>query len=96
MTDWTEENSRAAEAEGWDIFDSEGSVNGPRQLQAFDEPELWPGAPQPYPFPGGDPEVWAHVRRRAGEGSPLHIHALEFLREHNPQEYDAITGEGTR
>lgn len=91
MSDWTVSDSTAAEAEGWDIFDSAGSNGGPWQLQRFDTPDEWSGAPKPYPFET-DADVWEHVAGRAAQGSALHARALVFLRAHNPLEYDAIWG----
>jgi hypothetical protein len=84
MIEWTNEDSRAAYDEGWDIFDSEGSQNGPWQIQKFDDPD---SGPQVFTE---DTDAWVQVRTRASEGSALHIKALAFLRQYNPQEADAI------
>lgn len=91
MSEWTADDAAKANAEGWDIFESFGSENGPWQLQKFDDPDWGPDAPSPYPF-ATDSDVWVHVRTG---NTPLHRKALAFLSEHNPQEYRAITEWGT-
>lgn len=87
--EWSEEDRDAACDEGWDIFETGGSENGPWQIQKFDSPDEWEGRPEPYPFED-DTDAWVHVRNRAETGSALHLKALAFLREHNRQEFDAI------
>jgi hypothetical protein len=87
--DWTADDAAQAQAEGWDIFDSDGSDNGPWQLQSFDSPEDWDLAPSPYPF-SSDEDVWRHVVSEASTGSRLHVKALAFLHIYNRPELDAI------
>lgn len=88
--DWTPSDQAAAAAEGWDIFDCDGSDNGPWQLQCFDNPAEagWPQG-KAYPF-GCDPDAWRHVLTRAAAGSPLHQRALQFLEQHSPAEHQRI------
>lgn len=87
---WSAEDAQAAEAEGWALFDSHGSVDGPLQLQRFDDPVEWSKSPQPYPFES-DVAVWHHVRLRAQAGSPLHVKALRVLELENPQEHQRVS-----
>lgn len=91
--EWPRENQAAALAEGWDIFCSDGSEDGPWQIQRLDDPEAWTmedvETPNPNPFEG-DADAWVHVRDKAAEESPLHVAALAFIQRHNPDEYDRI------
>ena len=80
ITEWTNEDSTLASAEGWDVFDSEGSANGPWQIQKRDETSTF----------NQDTDAWRYVWQRAERGSLLHQRALEYIKEHNPPEYDAI------
>lgn len=80
---WTGRDAIEASAEGWDVFDSGGSENGPFQICMRDDMD------------SGfltDEEVWQHVVDEAREGSALHRRALDFVREHNPAEYETIIG----
>lgn len=88
---WSDADAAAANAEGWDIFDSYGSDSGPWQIQRFDDPTAigWP-ADLPYPFEE-DTDVWEHVWHLAHQGGhPVHERALAYLKAHNPMEYEAI------
>lgn len=87
-TTWTDADSQAASLEGWDIWDSEGSQNGPWQIQKFDDTEE--AAEQGFGILAEDTDSWVLVRTQAAAGSPLHQRALAFLAEHNPTEYEAI------
>ena len=90
MSNWTNTDSAAACADGWNIFECFGSDNGPWQIQRLDEPSDWPEFHgRPYPF-AEDADAWCHVWQKAEEGSALHQRALAFLGEHNPSEFDAI------
>lgn len=73
---WTDEDSAAAVAEGWDIFLINGDDNLP-EIEKHDE------GPSPFET---DHDAVAHVRRRAKEGSPLHIKAMELNALTNPKE----------
>jgi hypothetical protein len=78
-TGWTVEDSNAALREGWDIF-SATSDAGPFQIQRVDETEIF----------ADDQGAWEHFVHLLHLHSPLHLRALRFLREHNPQEITAI------
>jgi hypothetical protein len=63
--------------EGWDIFDSTGSVDGNLQLQKVDEDRVFED----------DKEALKHVINKADQGSEPHKEALRRLVEHNPKEF---------
>lgn len=87
--EWTNDDADAAYHEGWGLFECDGSLNGPWQIQRFDDPDTWPAEHgRPYPF-DDDTDVWRLIR---GGNTPLHRKALDFLIEQNPQEYASITG----
>lgn len=84
-TQWTPELAAAAAAEGWDLFDSHGSLSGPWQVQSFDSPEE------------GEPDIteddaWALVQAQA---TPHARVALEILAEANPLEHARIVAHPT-
>lgn len=81
--EWSTADSKAAEQEGWDIFDSKGSANGDWQLQKIDDPSI------PHPFVK-DQEAWVIVARGETE---LHRKAMAFLQLNNRQEWLAIINE---
>ena len=66
--------------EGWCISDSDGSENGPWQLQRVDEMSAFTS----------DDAAWVFVLNLAKAGSALHQRALDFLKANNPKEFDAI------
>ena len=78
----------AAQAEGWDIFFSQGSSYyvDQFQLQGIDCPD---DGNEPR-FAGDDGKAWRHVWKLADKGSALHVAAREFLREHSPEEFARI------
>lgn len=78
--EWTDEDRRVANAEGWDVFDSYGSANGPWQIQRLDEEAIL----------DNDTDAWELVKAKADAGSLVHCNALAFITEHNPQEAMAI------
>lgn len=87
---WTKGDSWAALNEGWDIFECDGSANGPYQICVLEEPYLIEELGyEDKKFPS-DNEVWVRVRNLASAGSPLHLKALQFVRTENPKEYEAI------
>lgn len=90
MTEWTGADSEQALGEGWDIFDSEGSDNGPWTIQRLDDPYHLPYLGFTKPVFGSDPDAWIHVVALARGGSPLHQKALAFIRENNSLEAEAI------
>jgi hypothetical protein len=63
--------------EGWDLFDSTGSVDGNLQLQKVDDDRVFED----------DKEALKHVINKAGEGSQPHKEALRRLVEYNPKEF---------
>ena len=91
-TEWTPENSDAAIARGWEIWETnrdlaeeaELEVDGkpyghrPFELQALDDGPLT------------DQGAWNIVNCGARNGDPLCIQALAFLAEHSPDEHAAI------
>lgn len=78
---WSDEHCTQAQQEGWDIFDTHGSDSGPWQLQRLDDASEFPGAKQL----ASDAEAW----RLVFEGhAPHHVSAREFIRVHNPMEYE--------
>lgn len=87
MAEWSKEDSEAALLEGWDIFDSHGSLNGPYQISTLEEPGLleWLGYTEKK-FED-DTDVWNVVGL---EKTPLHQRAMAFIREMNLREHDAI------
>lgn len=93
MTEWSDEDSKLANMEGWDIFNCEGSDNGPYQLDKIYDPEGW-GAETGIPVFRtweDDTDVWVFVRDTP---TALHTRALLFLEQANPQEHKAILAFG--
>lgn len=66
--------------EGWGIFETDGSENGPWQLQREDETAVFPD----------DGAAWTFVAGKAKSGSEYHQCALDFLKRENMVEYTAI------
>jgi hypothetical protein len=59
----------------------------PYEIQAQDMiEELEDGTETPY-LEGRDPEAQALVVRKAAEGSPVHVKAVNFMRRYSPGEY---------
>lgn len=75
-----DEINRTVEIEGWAVFDSAGSANGPWQIQRFDEEAIF----------DDDTAAWCWVWAQACRGSEPHVAALAFVAEHNPQEFESI------
>lgn len=69
---WSSEDSAAATAEGWDVFDS--SERG-LEIERIDAPEDVAGEPLPPAFASDDHAI-GHVYAKAQEGSALHQKAL--------------------
>jgi len=91
---WTIEHRYAARAEGWDIFECDGSANGPWQVQRFDDARyhtLTDGSHPPQL--NDDDAAWVLVASRV---KPHHVAALAFLQANNPQEYDHIVAFASR
>ncbi len=83
--EWTNEDSKAAVAQGWDIFTTErGPSNDvPFELQRDDEASVF----------ATDHEAHAFVKTQAATGAEPATKALNYLKEASPLEYDAIMGE---
>jgi hypothetical protein len=86
---WMLTSERAAAVEGWAIFDSDGSISGPWQVQRDDEREAF----------ASDDEVWPLVVGGALCGRGHHVAALGFVRWANSLEWarmlvSAFTGLG--
>ena len=78
-------DNNQAEAEGWGIWECDGSESGPYQLQRIDSPD-----DRDAPSFGDDAAAWEFVKAKAAEGSAYHVAALDYLKQHNPLEYAAI------
>jgi hypothetical protein len=87
---WEDTHSEAATAEGWDIFDCEGSENGPWQVQKIDDLE---GATTASGFVVPDlmQDLVAWRLVVAGK-APHHIAARAFIQHHNRREWLAMLG----
>lgn len=72
-------DNRQAASEGWAIWECFGD-GAPFKLCRDDEAEVF----------ADDGDAWAHVLTKAEEGSEYHMSALAFLREHSPEEFQAI------
>lgn len=72
----------AAEKEGWFISYAPGNLD--ETIWRLERRDANPV------FLGGDPEAHTHVVKRALEGSKLHQDALDFLRTHEPREYEIV------
>lgn len=85
---WSDEQSRAAFAEGWGIFETSADEVHPWRLQRIGDPDAL--AERPSLTWGSDADVWEHLSIRARQGSELHSHALEFLAACSPPEREEI------
>ena len=82
-----------ARTEGWDIWDMSEPGGRRFQLQRVDDPSDWcrQGLVDfDAPKFAEDDEAWKFVVGKAREGSEYHQAALEYLREHSSEEYEAI------
>ena len=86
---WSQAHSKAAIAEGWEIFDCDGSCNGRWQVDCIDTPADWEHLNDGVAPPKleNDEAAWAIV---ANGNEPHHGAAREFLKAHNPAEYDLV------
>lgn len=78
---WSNEHAAAALSEGWAIFETKGSDGGPWQLQRIDDAAEAPGSKQLE----SDDAAWLIVF--TGQ-LPHHKAACDFIRVHNPLEYN--------
>lgn len=83
QVEWPAEHSQAATKEGWDIFECFGSATTPWQVQRLDDASDVPGAPQL----DNDDDAWRIVLQGT---QAHHSAALTFLRQHSPEEYEAM------
>lgn len=87
---WTQANDDAAAREGWNIWDSAGSVNGRWQLQRIDDADAFEEAAGFVPVQlKSDDDAFQIV---ANGTEPHHEAARSFLKAHNPAEYEAVMG----
>jgi hypothetical protein len=75
--EWTKIDSELATNEGWDLYHSEGSADGNRQVQRNDEQGLL----------NEDLDAWKIVKSNR---QPHHSKALEILKIENINEYKRI------
>jgi len=85
---WSVNDNIAADKQGWAIFSTGGGDHSPYEIQRIDFPDE-DGLEEPV-F-AGDAEAHEFVRRQAEAGDRLALAALEFLREHSPEEYITVT-----
>jgi hypothetical protein len=85
MTEWARDDQLTAQAEGWDVFMCDDVAHPPFELQRIDFPD--DGGEAKFP---DDMAAWAHVVKRAAEGSPLHSRALAFLEAASPVEHHHV------
>jgi hypothetical protein len=81
---WTNAHGEAAHAEGWGIFDCQGSEYGRWQVQRLDDPQDHGLSIEPLE---SDEEAWRLIVNGTGEH---HKAALEVLKEHCPEEYARV------
>jgi hypothetical protein len=86
-TEWTQVLRQQAQAEGWDIFQTDSLEHGPFELSKIDDPLAWDDLDYDEPKFANDDEVWQLVLTKAGEGSVLHRTAADFIRENSPMEW---------
>jgi hypothetical protein len=79
---WSEQDNKAAMAEGWAVFEIGGTTNAPLfDIQRIDDPEA-AGLPFENPKFASDTEAWVHVVVLAKlYNSDLHKRALAFVKE---------------
>jgi hypothetical protein len=65
---WTQQDSEAACAEGWDLFDAHGEM----QVQRLDEAEIL----------DGDHAAWQIIVNGCAAGSTLHVKAFALVSDH--------------
>lgn len=77
---WSDDHRAAAQREGWDIFDTSGSENGPWQIQHFDDASEVPGAAQL--------DTDDDALRMVMNGTSAHHEAARrFIQAHNEHEW---------
>lgn len=86
MVEWTKTDTAAAQAEGWDIFQSDECL----RLERLDDPGSIPELGFTRPKFADDYGAWRHVVAGTAADNPLHVKALAYLRENSPGEYAEI------
>ena len=76
-TEWTKKDSELATKEGWDLYDSQGSVDGDLQVQRNDEQGLL----------NEDLDAWRIVKTQKLQH---HKKAMAMLKARNIYEYNRI------
>ncbi len=76
---FTADNHLTATTEGWDIFAVDGDESD-LQLQRVDEQNIFPS----------DDAAWEFVIAKAVSGSTFHQHAVAYLKQSSPKEFDAF------
>lgn len=90
---WTHEHSLAASREGWDIFETFGSPDGPWQVQRVDDPdEVVADATVTVQRLNGDSDAWLLVHHGK---EAHHAAAREFIKENSPVEWKSIVKVGS-
>lgn len=87
---WPRRLQRKAQAEGWDIFQTDDYDHPPFELCRLDDPGAVEGLGLDEPVFADDNAAWDHVLLQADAGRHLHVTALRFLKERSPAEYEAI------
>jgi len=80
---WTDEMQTAALKEGWDLWDSRGSVSGPIQVCRVDDPEAGEFGFH-VPYLDSDDTAMLLVMRGSGIH---HLVAREIVKKWNPEDY---------
>lgn len=89
MSHWTSEMQEAALREGWDLWDSRGSISGPLQVQRIDDAELvTEEVGFEVPYLESDDHAMLIVRTGTGEH---HAMARHLVAKHNPEDFRRMT-----
>lgn len=81
LIEWTAADSGAAYKEGWDIFECSAYGHDAWEVQRDDDAAILED----------DADAWKLIVDGAAAGSPLHVKALAFLKQHAPGEHALIT-----
>lgn len=90
MTSWNVTHIIAANAEGWDLFETGGGDHAPLELQRNDTMDETPDGE---PILDDDTQAWELVVARAEAGSAFHRLVLDVLWEESIGEwFDVVNG----
>lgn len=78
---WRPEDSAAASAEGWDLFEAERDGEMLYEIERDDDMAVFPH----------DDAAWSHVHGMAAAGGSLHLRALVILAMTYPAEFQRVT-----